>query len=196
MRVITLDKRSFDNECLELADEIRQSGEITALIGVRTGGAIVSGIIRDYLRAPFENLKYFEVGASRCGTGAKNSGVSRLILTFLPEAVLNFLRIIESNLVSIRMRLHKDAARSISLDAELAGYLESLASGKICIIDDAIDSGATVKNILDKCYSVNPQLDYVVAVLVVTQKKPLVMPDFYLHSNVLLRFPWSSDFKP
>ena len=195
MKVITLNKSNFKKACDILADKLLQSGDITALVGVRTGGAIVANIIYDRLKQHSENVEYFEVGASRYGTIAKNTSSTRMVFKFLPQAVLNVLRISEHYLVGLRMKLSKNVERSILFDKELVAYLKSLATGRVCIIDDAIDSGSTIKNILDKCYSINPQLDYTVAVLVVTQSKPVILPDIFLYRNVLLRFPWSNDFK-
>lgn len=195
MKVITLNKSNFEKACDNLAEKLLLSGDFATLVGVRTGGAIVANIVYNNLKQQSENVKYFEVDASRYGTITKNTNSTRMVFKFLPQAVLNVLRISEHYLVWLRMKLFKNVERSISFDIELTDYLKSLATGRVCIIDDAIDSGSTIKNILDKCYSINPQLDYTVAVLVVTQSKPVILPDIFLYRNVLLRFPWSNDFK-
>ena len=67
---------------------------------------------------------------------------------------------------------------------------------KVLLVDDAIDSGATL--LLIKQYLLNefPDIDVKIAVITVTTRHPLVMADYYRYNNrTLIRFPWSNDIK-
>ncbi|MDH5386871.1 MAG: phosphoribosyltransferase family protein [Gammaproteobacteria bacterium] len=195
MSVITLNKSEFEQACDSLAVKLAESGDITALIGVRSGGATVAKLVFGYLEKQGGNLEYFEAGASRYATAAKKTRSIKILFKFLPRFILDWLRIVEHYIVTLRMKLSDDVERDVRLDSRLVDYLANLESGRIIIIDDAIDSGATVKILLDELCAINPLLEYKIAVLVVTKNVPLVYPDFCLYKNVLLRFPWSSDYK-
>lgn len=195
MHVITLDESEFEKDCKSLAVKISESGDVIALIGVRTGGATVAKSIFSYLEKQGSDLEYYEAGASRYATSAKNSNGVKSFFRYVPMLFLDWLRVVEHYIVNLRMTLSDNAERSVSLDNQLVDYLANLDDGRLFIIDDAIDSGATVKTLIDEINLLNPELEVKVAVLVVTQKKPLVSPDIFLYQNVLIRFPWSSDFR-
>ena len=195
MNVITLNEAEFNRACDSLAIKIAEVGDTAALIGVRAGGAMVAEKVFVYLQKQGIHLEYYEVGASRYATAAKNSYGIKSSFKYIPVFILDWLRIIEHYIVNLRMKLSEEVERSVCLDDKLVDYLAGLDAGRLIIIDDAIDSGATVKALIDKINLINPELEVKVAVLVVTQKKPLVSPDVCLYQNVLIRFPWSSDFK-
>ena len=196
MTVITLNKPEFENACYALAVKIAETDDVKALIGVRTGGATVAKLVFSYLQQQGKQLEYYEAGAARYATAAKNTHGIKNTFKYIPAVFLDWLRIAEHYIVSLRMRLSEEAERSVCLDGRLIDYLDDLEDGRLFIIDDAIDSGATVKILRDEIKLIKPGLEVKVAVLVVTQKKPLVTPDVCLYQNVLLRFPWSSDYKP
>ena len=65
----------------------------------------------------------------------------------------------------------------------------------ILIIDDAIDTGKTmfiVKSNLNKLF---PNAQIKNAVISWTIESSIIKPDYYLFKNVLVRFPWSKDYK-
>jgi hypoxanthine phosphoribosyltransferase len=193
MKVITLNDVSFKLACSELASKIIDE-DIVALIGVRTGGAVVANQIADCIRVFNRELKLYEVSASRRMTVSKKSNHIKKILKLFPRVVLNSMRVAEYCFVNVRMRFFSDSDRSVYFDDALRSYLRNLKSGVIYLIDDAIDSGATIKQITDEFKIINSELKIRVAVLVVTQINPLVLPDVSLYRKVLLRFPWSNDF--
>lgn len=194
MKVVTLNEDEFKKKCILLADKMAEAGGVSALIGIRTGGATVAKLIFDYLVEENNKLQYFEAGASRYATGVKNSGGVRQIFKYFPRFLLDIFRIVEHYIVSIRMFFFSEVDRSINLDEGLVTYLGNADSGNLFIVDDAIDSGMTVEKLLAELKLINPALEFKVAVLVVTQDKPLVYPDVCLYQKVLLRFPWSSDY--
>lgn len=195
MKVITLDESEFEKACDSLAIKIAETGNIAALIGIRTGGATVAKLVFSRLKKQCKNIEYYEVGASRYSTVAKKSHGIKRIFKYSPMFFLDWLRIVEHYIVNLRMKLSDVVERSVRLDSGLVDYLAGLDGGRLLIIDDAIDSGATVKILIDEINLINTELVVKVAVLVVTQEKPLVLPDMCLYQNVLIRFPWSSDFK-
>ena len=73
-----------------------------------------------------------------------------------------------------------------------------LKSGKhnVLIVDDAIDTGATLKLIKETLEVKYPLTDTRIAVITVTSNHPLIDADYCLfHDRTLVRFPWSNDVK-
>lgn len=195
MNVLTLDQAGFDDACISLANRILVADDLKVVIGIKTGGAIVGKNVYASLCASGQSLKYFEVGASRYTTAAKNLNGIRKVFRFSPYFLLDFLRILEHLALRLRMQLKKNVDRSVLIDSELLAYISTISEGCVFVVDDAVDSGATLKGVLDTLRMKNPSLDYKSAVITLTQKKPIVQPDVYLYSDVLIRFPWSNDYK-
>ena len=64
----------------------------------------------------------------------------------------------------------------------------------VLVVDDAVDSGATLRNVISALMDISPNNVIKTAALTVTRKSPIVMPDYYLyHDRTLMRFPWSED---
>lgn len=195
MRVRTLNKKDFDNDCSRLG-MLMQEGECpAAIVGVRTGGAVVAGKAHLYVLERCPSVRYFDVSASRASTVVKRKAGVAKFLVLMPDFVLDVLRVVEHYVRAFVARFKKEQQRNVRVDDALEKYLGGLSQGVVYIVDDAIDTGATLKLLLDEFRAINPGLDYRTAVLVVTQSKPLVSPDLSLYRNILLRFPWSIDFK-
>ena len=195
MRVVTLSQNEFDDACLRLVVGIANDCSPIAIVGIKRGGAIVAEKVFLSLSENVSGLKLFDVTALRTTTIIKRKVSTGSLFKLLPTFVLNVLRVFEYYLVKAKMRFADNAERHVHISNALSQYLAGLPEGCVYIIDDAIDSGATIKSILNELHSINSSLKYKVAVLVVTQRTPLVLPDIYLYKNVLLRFPWSSDYK-
>ena len=65
----------------------------------------------------------------------------------------------------------------------------------ILIIDDAIDSGKTMFVVNENIKRRFPKAKIKIAVISWTLNESIIKPDFYLYKNILVRFPWSLDFK-
>lgn len=195
MKVITLTQDDFNAACYVLADEIIKDGVPATIIGVRTGGTVVAELVCSRFHDLDINVNCLEISASRNSSKVKRKTRVASLFGVLPISMLNAFRKIEHYFLKITMKFHMQQERNVQIDQPLCDYLVSLNKGCVYIIDDAIDSGATIKSILNKFKKINPKLKYKVGVLVVTQASPSIFPETFLYSNVLLRFPWSSDYK-
>jgi hypoxanthine phosphoribosyltransferase len=65
----------------------------------------------------------------------------------------------------------------------------------ILIVDDAIDTGKTMLCVLQEVKHRCPDATVKTAVITITTKKPLVIPNYCLFHLQLFRFPWSADVK-
>ena len=66
----------------------------------------------------------------------------------------------------------------------------------ILVIDDSVDTGATLARVLDLLKHRAPDADLRSAVITVTTASPLIAPDYTLFRQKLCRFPWSLDAQP
>lgn len=84
----------------------------------------------------------------------------------------------------------------ICFSGEVVEFLNSNANSKVLIVDDAIDTGATLKLVKDKILEKYPKTIVRIAVITVTSNRPLIDADYCIyHNRTLVRFPWSNDVK-
>lgn len=183
MKVLTLDNIKFEEASSKLAD-MAQSFNPDLIIGIPSGGGYVGRIVCK----SFPEAQYIEMGIHRNGTQAK----SRLknLFIHLPETATNFMRIIETYLLKFKKR------KIININPGDEERIKISRAKRIMIVDDAIDSGATMASVLKSVCNVNPEAEIKIGVLAITTRNPLIKPDYTLYSEgVLLRFPWSNDYK-
>ncbi len=195
MKVITLNSRGFEDACSELASKVFSDITPLAVIGIKSGGYIVAENVLKVARESIPQLTLFGVSASRTTSQIKKKVKIYRFFKLLPVPVLNAMRLVEHLVLSVQMLFCKHNNRHVTIDSDLETYIKNLSEGVVLVVDDAIDSGSTIKSVLDDLNKINPQISYYVAVLVVTQSSPLVQPCASLYENVLLRFPWANDFK-
>jgi len=188
MEVITLNKASFLTKCNELCSEIDFRPDL--VVGILEGGGHVVNEISKTLKS--ENVVYIKLKRK---TGYKDFFLIGYLLKVLPYKLLNKLRFYESSRAKKSMNsLNLDELSKQSLEFNLENIdLEKIKN--ILIVDDAIDTGKTmfvVKNCLDSKIN-NAEIK--TAVISWTLEDSLVKPDYHLYKNVLVRFPWSKDYK-
>ncbi len=195
MKVINLLGHDFDRACNSLAQKVSEQYMPDLIIGVLTGGGYIARKVHDALPGQL-NRRYIEVKIQRMTTKKKDSGLVSFLLKYSPTFLLNKLRILESIVLERYARKHNPKREgNINLEQDIDTYLRE-SPKKILIVDDAIDSGATIE-LIHKYLSVNYPLSEVkIAVITVTTLNPLIDADFYLyHNRILVRFPWSKDVK-
>ncbi len=196
MRVITLRQKEFEQACFRLAKDVALQYSPDVIIGILTGGAYLGRIIYDVLNDDGEK-KYVEVAAHRPGHRVRGSGFVKSLFSVLPQCALDGMRILESKILEWRSRGKTPGQRQVKVEMPTGVQKKLLGGGcRVLIVDDAIDSGATmasVKDYIEREYPGNPVKT---AVITVTTASPAVEADFSLYRDrVLVRFPWSNDMK-
>ncbi len=189
MKVLTLTGKDFHRACGRLASAVALSGFYPdVIVGIKTGGDVIGRLVADR----FPDAVYLPVSASRPGTSSKRSKKS--VLSRLPYFVTDTLRIIESKALS--WFATADAQRNVEFQINAdCNDLMNKSGCKVLIIDDAIDSGATLRQVKGKLLELFPKCICKSAVITVTTSSPVETPDFRLFNNKLIRFPWSTDLK-
>lgn len=193
MEVINFDEDCFKSFYKRIYDEISFFDEIL-VIGVASAGVPIQEGLADYLLSCDIKVEQATIKCSRPSTNIKksNSFMSRTIkffLSILPIFFLDMLRVLEHKFLSRRQLMNNRRELSWIKSPVKDNY------NLVIIVDDAVDSGHSIKIVLD---SVNTLLNYeaiLTAVIVETQKNPIFSPDVSMYKNVLIRFPWSLDAK-
>lgn len=198
LKVVTLNKESFKRNSLELGSRIVNSNwKPDLIIGIKTGGVYVSRYIKEI--EMYHDCEYNEVLLQRKGTKMKKKVNISNYLKYLPYSILNIMRVmeakhIEKNYIKNKSKYNKSKNNeNITISSELKNQIKK--STNLLIIDDAVDSGKTMLNMKDYLLNLNKYLVIKTAAITVTFEDPLITPDYYLKKRVLIRFPWSNDYK-
>lgn len=198
MKAVTFDQEALDRHAARLAEQVAcdmPPGGYDAVVGIRRGGSLVCDAFCRHFPAGALRLRA-DVWLQRSSTKRKTPAVAAF-LRRLPYGVLNLMRMAEARLLALRHRArghHEE--RKVEIPAPLAGMLTSVAAPRVLLIDDAIDSGETLRAVVAAIKDVNEASDVRVAVLTVTTSRPVADADYYIyHNHTLIRFPWSNDYK-
>lgn len=192
MRVIDYNKGEVENFIrLSLHKWEIQSSKIL-ILGIKEGGQYLAENVIEIAKELSSNSIDIQFVKCQRPTTAikKNMKIFREILNKLPVFLLNQLRVLEYYFLNNKYK--KNYHRNIILDENI----DFQQYEKIMIVDDAVDSGATLQKVYNFVKEkVSNNVDIKTLVVVSTSKTPIILPDYCLYKGVLLRFPWSMDSK-
>lgn len=197
MKVIDLLENDFQKACSQLAENVLNVYMPDMVIGVLTGGGVVGRNMMKKFEERDNSTKYLEYKVQRALTQKKEGIGLRNLLTKIPRFVTRKLILIEVLLLEYRSLFLKPS-RFVSdeLKKELTKEFKFVSEDfKILIVDDCIDTGATIEALVSSIKEINPNIEIRVAVITITHKKPLVSADFQLYSRTICRFPWSMEIQ-
>lgn len=195
MTVVTLNPILLAKACSQLSLRVKaESIDPSLIIGIREGGAEVARLMRN----DFPEAAYCEVRLSRPSSQQKSQGLTQRLLRSMPVWLCNVLRIVESRVNEWRSK-EKEPVRigEIHLPDDVASLLKDLGEkATVLLVDDAIDTGATIRQARLQLLEQFPAITLRVAVITVTIPHPICDADFCLyHNRTLCRFPWSNDYR-
>ena len=201
MQVITLTPSLLAKACSQLSHRVKAEGCCpSVLIGIQQGGAEVAKLMKE----DFPDAAYCEVRLSRPDTPQKSQGWKHRLLYYMPIWLCNYLRAVESRVNEWQSK-GKEPVRlgEIRLPDDIASILNPSTPSNssnpplVLLIDDAIDTGATIQQARRQLLEQFPNITLRVAVITVTTPHPICDADFCLyHNRTLCRFPWSNDYRP
>ncbi len=181
--IVTLDDISFPSACKQLREIAESDGfQPDAIVAVPRGGCYVAD-------AGWHDLPIYEVSLRRPADG------NRAIKSFIGHTVAR---------LPLRFRdwLRRMDARHLvkrtdhMADTTIIVPELPVTANRILVVDDAVDSGATLRAVISKLTATYPDKEIKTAVITVTAEAPVFMPDYYLyHNSTLVRMPWSIDAK-
>ncbi|MCL6294603.1 hypothetical protein [Jejuia spongiicola] len=192
MKVITLNAIDFFEKLDELSGKIDIVPDIVVEV-LSAGGYLGKAIKVD---KKFNKAQYKQIKIQRRREYIKQSIVFRTLLKILPYIILDRLRLYESKKAKNSISaLNLDELQKDNISFGHLGFLHQKSVKNILIVDDAIDTGRTmfiIKNSLQKQF---PKANIKTAIISWTLENSIIKPDFYIYKNVLVRFPWSKDYK-
>lgn len=145
-----------------------------AIVFIERAGRLIAKYMED-----FSGLPAYPLSTHRAGESLKDK--LKHIFNFLPWQISHFIRKLELS-TSVHSTFDD---RKIIVNKALPLDKET----KIIVVDDAIDSGTSIKSVLNFLNGLG-YTNIFTAVLTTTSSKPIYQAD-YSHFNHLITFPWS-----
>ncbi len=186
MRIVTLTEAEFSAACEALARKVHDSGfDYTLIAGIATGGWLVAQRMPSPRRVAV---------TKRRGAHMARRKLLPALVARLPRRVNDMLRIAESRLYALKTRVFPPVPSHVEISPELAAELSREPNGRILIVDDAVDSGATLLSVVEAVRKIVPEAEIRTAVITVTRPDAVITPDWSLYrEGTIVRFPWAPD---
>ncbi|MNG84690.1 orotate phosphoribosyltransferase-like protein [compost metagenome] len=191
MDIINPSDTELDILCEELSRNIVADFKPDLVIGIATGGKIVAEKVNEHIKCPIIILK-----RQRTGTIKKNKLNLQKFLSILPEHFNNKLRKAEALFNEFWYEVNDQALKENEVIL-ISGSISKIKSAfKIIVIDDAVDSGSTLKDTLNFLKELaNKNTIIKTACINITYVNPGVKPDFFIYKRCMVRYPWAIDFR-
>lgn len=181
MKYLELSEKNVRDESLKLAKKIEKEFTPEIVIFVARGSFYIGDEISKYF-----NVSLIEIKAVREKNKLKE--LVSPILKLIPRKIKQILREME-----ISSNTHKKVSKR-NVEMEERYLKELLKYKKVLLVDDSIDTGNTIVEILN--YLKKYDLKIKTAGLnVFDMSKEIIKIDFYNYENTLLNGPWSKDSK-
>ena len=196
MKVITLDRAGLARASKKLTEAVLASTfRPTHLLAIANGGVHIAREMTNHIALDSSLLV---VPARRRSSEWKRGFHAATLLRRLPYFITDRLRVLEAHVFG-RLRKSDTVDLSAPLPRDVSETLRSIRSPvpiRLLVVDDAVDSGRTLRRIVNGLRRVQDAGGEIrTAVITVTQTHPLIRPDFHLYHGVICRFPWSYDFR-
>lgn len=193
-KVITLDDNEFSQISHRLASEAENDfGTWSVVVGIATGGLYVADAFSERGGERVDILK------QRSTTSVKKK-LPRWVLALMPRVVADLLRLLESWVYGIADRFRGVNLSAFSLPLEATRKIIMIRSRLevedplVIIVDDASDSGDTLRQVRDALRRLWPEARIKTAVIAATRESGSQAADLALYrKNALVRFPWAAD---
>ena len=193
MKVINFNQHVFEDFLDKNLSDFMIENDKLLILGIKEGGIPLAKIVVSYLENKYSNSLDFEtIICQRPSTKIKKSNqfkksILKTLFQVTPQFILNRIRVLE------HYYLMKNVQNSYR-EVIFSDKIDFSHYAKILIVDDAVDSGYTLKAVLDKVKeNVKNESKIFSLAAVVTNKEACIWPDYTLYSDVLIRFPWSLD---
>lgn len=179
MNYLELSEKNVRDESIKLAKKIESKFKPEIVIFVAKGSFYIGDEISKYF-----NISLIEIKAVREKNKLKE--VISPILKLIPKKIKHILREMEVN-----SNTHKKSSkRNVQLEEKYRAELSKYK--KVLLVDDSIDTGNTIIEILN--YLKNYNLEIKTAGLnVFEMSKENIKIDFSVYKDTLLNGPWSKD---
>lgn len=185
MRVLTLNEREFEHASRRLERLVREDYSPDLVVGIATGGEYLASLL-------LVEVPHVSVRMHRPSTADKErASIIFRVLRRSPRKLSDALRLVEARVLQVTSLWEKP--RKPQIPDHVAEAIA--AARRVLVVDDAVDSGATMKAVMEAVKAIPGEREVRGAAVTVTTDSPKVTPEYALFRNgTLIRFPWSKDF--
>lgn len=184
MKYIELSRKDIEEQCKDWAKEIQKSYQPDLIVYVAKAGYLIGREMKDVFNVPL-------VGISATREGNTLKEVIGPIISSMPNFVRNILISLE-----LKSDTHsKNAERQIHFHEGLE-KMKSSNIQSILVVDDSVDTGHSMKQVVDAIHSLFGDVEIKIAGLNVWDKsRSIIDSDFALYKNTVIKSPMSKDSK-
>ena len=184
MKYIELSRKDIEEQCKDWAKEIQKSYQPDLIVYVAKAGYLIGREMKDVFNVPLVGIS-----ATREGNALKEVGGP--IVSRMPNFVRNILISLE-----LKSDTHsKNTERQIHFHEGLE-KLKSSNIQNILVVDDSVDTGHSMKQVVDAIHSLFGDVEIKIAGLNVWDKsRSIIDSDFALYKNTVIKTPMSKDSK-
>lgn len=184
MNYVELSIKKLKDDCTEWAKEINSDYSPDLIIYIAKAGYLIGRAIQEVTGS-----KLIGIDATRSANKLKET--LEPILSHIPKFILNFARKIE-----LKSHVHNNnTERNVCFHASVNAVNPDDIK-RILIVDDAIDTGNSVKAVRETVKKRFPSAQIKIAAINVWEMNDLVAAaDYFLYTNTALRTPMSKDSK-
>lgn len=184
MKYTELSRKDIENDCFKWAMDIKKSYQPDLIIYVAKAGYLIGREMNRVFDVPLVGIS-----ASREGNGLKE--IFGPIVSVMPNFIRNFLISVE-----LKSDTHsKNTERKIHMHEGLE-MLDKEKFHHILIVDDSVDTGHSMKQVVNVISSMFANAEIKTAGLNVWDKsKSIIDTDFALFKNTVIKTPMSKDSK-
>lgn len=184
MKYIELSRKDIEEQCKDWAKEIQKSYQPDLIVYVAKAGYLIGREMKDVFNVPLVGIS-----ATREGNALKE--VVGPIVSRMPNFVRNILISLE-----LKSDTHsKNTKRQIHYHEGLE-KMKSSNIQSILVVDDSVDTGHSMKQVVDAIHSLFGDVEIKIAGLNVWDKsRSIIDSDFALYKNTVIKTPMSKDSK-
>jgi pyrimidine operon attenuation protein/uracil phosphoribosyltransferase len=162
--------------------------EMIAVVGIANSGLeLSSGVFKRLQNKGYSNAMDYGVRCKRPHSSSIDTIGKIYRILPIPPFISNSLRYIEHQILG--------KFRPKQRTVEFLNHSDTKISkcDHILIIDDAVDSGHSMKAVYQEIQKHNSHAKIDLAAYAITQQNPVIEPAVYQYRNVIVRFPWAMD---
>ena len=184
MKYIELSRKDIEEQCKDWAKEIQKTYQPDLIVYVAKAGYLIGREMKNVFNVPL-------VGISATREGNDLKEVVGPFVSKLPNFVRNILISLE-----LKSDTHsKNTERKIHYHEGLE-KMKSENIKSILVVDDSVDTGHSMKQVVDAISSLFGDLEIKIAGLNVWDKsRNIIDSDFALYKNTVIKTPMSKDSK-
>lgn len=184
MKCIELSKKDLEVQCKDWAEKIKKEYQPDLIVYVAKAGYLIARPMKNVFDVPL-------VGISATREGNSLKEIVGPLVSLLPNFVRNFLISME-----LKSNTHdRNTERKISFHQSFENIHQDSIQ-KIIVVDDSVDTGHSMKQVVDAISNKMNHVQIKVAGLNVWDKsEDVIKTDFALYRNTVIKTPMSKDSK-